>query len=117
MKQDSYFSPFEDWKDQGTKHNQSKYEYDLYHEDDNIPGRVIQIKKIGNLKKGEKWKVMEDGKVILTIDGESLTSKERNFLYTVEGVNFLMKFFKKGELTVSALKKGIKAFLPKKIKT
>ncbi len=114
--QDNFLSSPED-KDQGSKHNPSKYEYDLYHDEDNIPGRVIQVKKIGNLKKGEKWRILQDNKQVLTIDGESLTSKERNFLYTVEGVTFLMNFFKKGELSVSALKKGIKNILPKKAKS
>jgi hypothetical protein len=103
----------EDFKDLGSKHNLSKYEYDLYHEEDNIPGRVIQVKKIGNVKKGEKWRILEDSKAILTIDGEKLTSKERNFLYTVEGVTFLMSYFKKGEVSLSSLKRGIKNTLKK----
>lgn len=114
--QDSFFSSSEDNKEHGNKHNVSKYEYDLYHDEDNIPGRVIQVKRVGNLKKGEKWKILQDGKSLLTIDGEELTSKEKSFLYTVDGVVFLMNFFKKGEPTLSAVKKGIKNALPKKTK-
>jgi hypothetical protein len=114
MRHQDYLSG--NYEDSSNKHNPSKYEYDLYREEDNIPGRVVQVKKIGNLKKGEKWRVLQDNKVLLTIDGESLTSKEKSFLYTVEGVTFIMNFFKKGELTAAALKKAIKVALSKNVK-
>lgn len=97
------------------KLNLNKYEYDLYHDDDNIPGKVIQVKRMGNLKKGEKWKILKDNKAILTIDGSKLTSKERSFLYTLEGVSFLINQFKNGEPTIACLKKQIKTILNSKV--
>lgn len=98
-----------------TKFNLNKYEYDLYHDDDNVPGTVIQVKKMGNLKKGEKWKVLKDNKLALTIDGTKLTSKERSFLYTPEGISFIISEFKKGVPTITSLKKQIKTILNSKV--
>jgi len=107
---------FEDLKDNISKSNLNKYEYDLYQEEDNNPGTVIQVKKVGNLKKGEKWKILKDNKLVLTIDGSKLTSKERSFLYTAEGTSFLIKHFKLGNVTITSLKKEIKTILNDKAK-
>jgi hypothetical protein len=89
----------------------SKFEYDLYHEEDNVPGSVVHVKRVGNAKKGEKWKIFENNKLALTIDGVKLTSKERNFLYSSEGIIFLMNQFKAGVNTISALKKNMKSLI------
>ena len=95
-------------KEVNTKCYLNKYEYDLYREEDNSPGKVIQVKKIGNQKKGEKWRVIQDGKIALVIDGIKLTGKERNFLYTPEGISLLINQFKKNETSISSLKRNIK---------
>lgn len=109
--EDSY-SANEEGKGQ-IKYILSKFEYDLYHEEDNIPSPVVQIKKFGNLKKGEKWKIFENNKVALTIDGAKLSSKERSFLYSVQGINFLISQYKSGITAISALKKNMKNFITK----
>lgn len=97
-----------------TKHIQSKFEYDLYHEEDNVPGTVIQVKMIGNEKKGEKWKIFENNKLALTIDGTKLTSKERGFLHSADGIKFLMNKYKAGTTAISAIKKEMKTLLTKR---
>jgi len=93
----------------GTKHILSKYEYDLYHEEDDVANKVIRVKHILTANKIERWRIMEDAKIVFTIEGAKLSNKERMFLRTVQGVNFLIKQCKSGNLTTfAALKREIK---------
>ena len=99
----------EDFKDPTLKGNLSKFEYDLYHEEDDVSEKVIRVKRMSMPNKGEKWRVFDDNKAILTIEGTKLTNKEKEFLRTVEGVNFLIAQFKSGNIkSFNALKKEIK---------
>jgi hypothetical protein len=109
---DDGFFGGEDGKSQ-SKYIFSKFEYDLYHEEDNVPGSVVQVKRFGNAKKGEKWKIFDNNKLSLTIDGVKLTSKERSFLYSVDGINFLIQQYKQGVTAISSLKKNMKSHLVK----
>lgn len=101
-------------KEQNNKLILSKYEYDLYHDEDNIVNKVIRVKKFGNSNKGEKWKIFEDQKVVLTLEGVKFTKKEKTYLYSVDGINFLINQYKNGFKSINAIKKNMKQFLDKK---
>ncbi len=96
---------------QSIKHILSKYEYDLYKEEDDIPQKVIRVKRFSMPNKGEKWKVFEDTKVIFILDGTKLNNKEKDYLRTVEGVNFLITQFKDGIKSLNFIRKEIKSNL------
>lgn len=102
----------EEGKDQNSRYNLSKFEYDLYHEEDDVAEKVIRVKRISLPNKGEKWKIFEDNKVLFIVEGAKLTNKEKDFLRSVDGVNFLIAQFKQGIKSLNALKAEIK----KKIK-
>lgn len=102
----------EDFKDPNQRYNLSKFEYDLYHEEDDVAEKVIRVKCVTLPNKGEKWKILEDNKVIFTVEGNKLTNKEKNFLHTIEGVNFLLGQAKAGIKSFNSLRTEIK----KKIK-
>lgn len=91
-----------------TKYGFSKFEHDLYHEEDDVAEKVIQVKRISLPSKGEKWKIFSDSKLIFTIEGSKLTKKEKEFLRSVDGVNFLIAQFKQGIKSLNALKAEIK---------
>lgn len=97
-----------EYKDQGIKYVLSKFEYDLYHEEDNKIEKVIRVKRVSMPNKGEKWKILDDGKTAFVVEGTKLGKKEREFLRTVEGVNFLINQYKKGIRSFNALKNEIK---------
>lgn len=103
----------EDFKDQSIKSPLSKFEYDLYHEEDDISMPVVRVKRVNMPNKGEKWKIFKDGKPSFIVEGTYLNNKEKEFLRTVDGVNFLILQFKQGIKSFNALKKEIK----KKIKS
>ena len=98
----------EDFKEQNLKYNLSKFEYDLYHEEDDVALPVIRVKRFSMPNKGEKWKVFEDNKVTFIIEGTKLTNKERDFLHTVDGVSWLLSQAKLGIKSINSLKKELK---------
>ena len=100
--------PSEEVKDGNSKYNLSKFEYDLYHEEDDKSEKVIRVKRVSMPNKGEKWKIFEDNKVMFIVEGTKLNNKEKDFLRTVDGVNFLIAQYKEGIKSFNALKLEIK---------
>lgn len=92
----------------GLKYSLSKFEYDLYHEEDDKAEKVIRVKRVAMPNKGEKWKIFEDNKVMFVLEGTKLTNKEKDFLRTVDGVNFLIAQYKQGIKSFNSLKNEIK---------
>lgn len=100
-----------DYKEAGAKFNLSKFEHDLYKEEDDIVNKIIRIKRITLPNKGENWKVFQDGKAIELIEGSKLSMKEREFFRTIQGINFILKYFKSGWKSFSHFKKELKLFM------
>jgi len=97
----------EEGKD-GMKYSLSKFEYDLYHEEDDKAEKVIRVKRVSMPNKGEKWKIFEDNKVMFIVEGSKLNNKEKDFLRTIDGVNFLITQYKQGIKSFNSLKNEIK---------
>ena len=104
---------FEDFKEQSIK-GSNKFDHDLYHEEDDIAEKVIRVKRV-SMAKEEKWKIIFDGKVLFIIDGSKVSKKERNYLKTVDGFNFILQEAKTGIKSLNnfraKLKKIIDAWL------
>lgn len=105
---DTTQSSSEEFKDQNLKRNLSKFDYDLYHEEDDVSEKVIRVKRFPMPNKGERWKIYQDNKVEFILEGAKLTIKEREFLYTVDGINFLLHQYKLGSLSLNSLKIELK---------
>lgn len=101
-------SPTEEFKDQNNKFNLNKFEFDLFHEEKNIPQKVLRVKRVSLPNKGEKWKIFENNKNVFTLEGSKLTNKEKEFLRTVDGINFLLEQYKEGIKSFNSLKQEIK---------
>lgn len=86
----------------------SKFDHDLYKEEDDVAEKVIRVKRVSMPNKGEKWKIFEDSKVAFIVEGNKLNNKEKDFLRTVDGVNFLIAQFKQGIKSFNSLKTEIK---------
>jgi len=102
-----------DSKSSGTKHILSKFEYDLYKEEEDIQLPIIRVKYFSLPNKGERWKVFENNAVVFVIEGSKLNVKEKEFLRTIDGANFLIGQQKLGIKSFSRLKAEIKKRLKK----
>lgn len=108
---DSTVSITDEVKEQNTRYNLSKFDYDLYHEEDDLAEKVVRVKRVSLPNKGERWKIMEDNNLVFTLEGTKLTNKEKEFLRSVEGVNFLIAQAKAGIRSFNAIKNEIKKAL------
>jgi hypothetical protein len=102
----------EESKDQNSKFNLSKFDFDLYHEEDDIAEKVYRVKRVSMPNKGEKWKIMIDNKVAFVIEGNKLSKKEREFLITVNGFSFILAQAKLGIKSLTVIKNELKKILP-----
>jgi hypothetical protein len=109
-------SPTEDFKDQNMKYSLSKFEHDLYHEEDDKAEKVIRVKRVAMPNKGEKWKVMTDNKLVFTIESTKISKKEREFLQTVEGFNFILSKAKVGIKSLNSFRTELKEFIDEQAK-
>ena len=98
----------EELKENGSKKTLSKFEYDLYHEEDDIAEKIIRVKKVSMPNKGEKWKVMLDTKVVFQIESTKISKPERQYLQTIEGFNFILSQAKIGIKSLNAFRKELK---------
>lgn len=98
----------EEFKDTNVKYVLSKFEYDLYHEEDDVAEKVIRIKRFSLPNKGERWKIFDDAKVAFVVEGSKLTNKEKEFLRGADGFTFLIAKYKEGIKSFNALKIEIK---------
>lgn len=104
----------EEFKEIGSKYTLSKYEYDLYHEEDDIANKVFRVKKFNMPNKGEKWKFLIDNKVLFIVESTKITKKEHAFLRTVDGFNFMLKQAKAQIKTFNAFRIELKKILKNK---
>lgn len=101
----------EEFKEAGAKHTLSKFEYDLYHEEDDVAEKVIRVKRVSMPNKGEKWKVMIDNKLIFVIESTKISKGEREYLQTAEGFNFILSQSKLGIKSLNSFRAELKKII------
>jgi len=104
----SNFTSGEEFKDHNSKYNLSKFDYDLYKDEDNKVEPTVRVKYFGLPNKGDRWKIFSDAKIVLIVEGNKLTKKERAFLRSVEGATWLLSQAKVGVKSLASLKIEIK---------
>ena len=97
-------------KQQNFKYSLSKFERDLYYDEDNVVNKIIRVRRFTYPNNGEKWKIFEDNKIRFIVDGEKLTIREKEFLRSVEGINFLIARYKEGLEYITHLKNKIREY-------
>lgn len=95
-------------KSHNGKYSLSKAEQDLYHEEDDVVCKIIQVKRFDLPNNGERWKILEDSNPVIVLEGIKLSVTEKNFLKTSEGLNFIISSYKKGAKTLALLRDELK---------
>lgn len=81
-----------------------KQDSELYNEEvASIPGASVRVKRIDS-----DWKVFVNGVEVLILKGSRFTTKEREWLQTTPGFQFLIEGAKKGWNSVSEFKRQLK---------
>jgi hypothetical protein len=89
----------------------SKYDYDLFLEENDKKEKIIRVKRTNSTSGGEKWKILENEKIVFVVEGAKISKKEKEYLRTVEGVRFLIEQAKVGIKSVSGLKNELRGRL------
>jgi hypothetical protein len=74
------------------KYISSKFEYDLFDDEDNKVNVCVRIKRITSPT--EKWRFYENKKNTITIESSELKEDQIKFIRTVEGINYCISFYK-----------------------
>ncbi len=110
---DSYhvMSITDEMKEKNTKYTLNKFEYEFHREENNTVEKVIRVKRLSIPNNGERWKIFEDNKIMFILEGSKLNNKEKDYLRTVNGFNFLISQYKQGIKSFNALKNELKKVL------
>ena len=95
-----------DFNEWGNFPNYAKPDCELYKDEDDVVHSVIEVKR-NKSKNNEEWTILENKKIVLVVPAKKLTNKEKNILYTVNGIKLLINLYKNGNTSFSKIKKGI----------
>lgn len=84
----------------------NRFDHELYDEAMNKAEKIIRVKRF--TARGEKWRILEDNQVIFMIEASKLLKKEKEFLRTADGFNFLITQGKAGIKSINAFKIELK---------
>lgn len=85
-----------------------KNDCELFLDENDIPGNVVQVKRICGKDGSENWKLLVDKQEKLLLKGSRFTEKEKEFLRSPTGMLFMINGVKCGWNSVSEFKKRIK---------
>lgn len=86
----------------------SKFDYDLFDEEQDVVEKVVRVKRVQLPNKGEKWRITENNKVMFTLEGAKISKKEKEYLRTADGFNFLISQYKEGIKSFNQLRLELK---------
>lgn len=86
----------------------TKQDNELFNDNSYVVHDLLVVKRIELPKKGEDWEILQNKKSILRIKGIRFSKKERQFLRTANGFQFIMAAYKKGAKSISDFKREIK---------
>lgn len=98
-------------KDYGGKGILGGHQHEFYKEDDNKVEMCVRVKKTVLPNKNERWKIFIDNKIVFILDGSKLSKKERNYLGTANGFNFLIGQFRQEMKSFNKLRIALKKHL------
>lgn len=88
----------------------TKQDNELFDGDKNVVHKLYSVKR--NDIRGEScWEIFEDKKSVLILRGVRFTAKERAFLQTVNGMQFIIDGAKKGWNSVSEFKRQLQGLV------
>jgi|ERR1700722_5716614 len=93
---------------QNVKNVLSKFDFDLFKEEEDVVEKVVRVKRVSLPNKGERWKILENNKAVFIVEGSKISKKEKEFLRSIDGFNFLIAQAKLGIKSLNKLKVELK---------
>lgn len=102
---DNFFND-QNYSSTATKLN--KIDVELYDESKAVAGKIIRVKRMGAPNKKEKWRILINDELTFVLEGDKLSKKEKTFLRSVEGMNWLIEQAKLGFKSFNELRIRLK---------
>lgn len=87
--------------------NSLRFDNELYKQEDDVSNAAISVKRIKLPKNGEDWEIYENKNRALVLKGTRFTKTERNFLRSIDGINFILTGYKNGYKSVAHFKREL----------
>lgn len=87
--------------------NSLRFDNELYKQEEDVPHKMVSIKRVKLPKNGCDWEIYEDKRRVLILKGARFSKAEKEFLESLEGINFLLKGYKQGWKSAMQFKKEI----------
>jgi hypothetical protein len=112
MKSKEFYQPteFSEIKDYSGASTANSKDFELFDESKHTANRLLRVKRIST-KQAERWKIMDDGEAVFIVEGSRLSKKEKEYLRTADGFNFLLSLYKEGINTMVSIKSELKTKL------
>jgi len=96
----------------GISFHQLKADNELFQEEDYVPQTLINVKRVTSKRETkEDWVIYQDKKIVLRLKGNRFSTKEKQFLRTVDGMKFIISEYKNGLKSINAFKNKLKEIL------
>lgn len=87
--------------------NSLRFDNELYKQEDDVPHKVVSVKRVNLPRDGEDWEIYENKCRVLVLKGVRFSKTEKDFLKSLYGINFLLKGYKQGWKSVAQFKREI----------
>ena len=95
------------------KSNSLRQDHELFDDNDYVPNDLVNVKRV-KCKNGYDWEIYCNGSCEIILTGYRFKKKEKKFLETSDGMNFIITGFKCGWKSVSEFKRQLEKYLGKK---
>lgn len=85
-----------------------RLENEFFDEERDQPQLVISARRVTLPKNGEDWEILVNKKTVLILKGTRFTKKEKKFLYSADGMKFLIASYQAGHHSVAKIKEQMK---------
>lgn len=86
----------------------TKADNELFDDAKYVPGDVLQITYKNSKKNGEEWQIIKNNKIFFVLKSNRLSSLEKKYLKTSEGICNILSWVKSGVNNFNQLKNKLK---------
>lgn len=94
-------------KENSIKYLLSKYDFELYKDEDNLQYKSYEVKRVKMPNSGEAYKFIENNTTFFTLNTYDLTEQENKYLKTVDGFKLLINLAKQNVKDLNVIKQII----------
>ena len=97
-----------DKQSQNPLSNTLRIDNELFKEEDDVVYDIVSVKRTSSTRHGENWDILVNGKSVLKLKGSRFTKKEKDYLRSPDGIQFVISGYKNGWGSINKFKTMMK---------